>query len=795
MRGTSRARPGQLVIQPGEERRRTSSHYTPKSLTAPIVRRTLEPLLAAMGPEPPSELILSLRICDPAMGSGAFLVEACRFLADQLVAAWTREGRAELVASPHEDVNLHARRLVAQTCLYGVDKNRLAVGLAKISLWLETMARDLPFTFLDHALRHGDSLVGLTFEQIRGFHWEPTTQIDFASKELESALEGAIADRQEIQRLAADPSPEAERDKEWLLREAQHSLLRVRLIADLIVGAFFAADRKKVLGDRLKLVTDWLKAGGRETPNELIEMQEEIRKRIPVFHWMIEFPEVFYAERPDPLDGGRMNGAAWMDAFVGNPPFMGGRRISGEYGDEYSQWLEQIHSASKNADLCAHFFRRTGRLLGLHGTIGLLATNTIAQGDTRSVGLQRLIREGFAIFEAIRSMPWPGDAAVFVSVVLLAKGTARSSTGQHFLDGQPIAAISSRLLGESERTDPVSLKANQGFSFQGTILVGSGFLLTPDERNQLITKDYRNAACISPFIGGEEVNSNPTQMYDRYVINFHDKPLDECAKWPNLLDIVREKVKPQREGVKREAHRRYWWQFGDKRPALYSSVTILDRCLVTAQVTKHLMFSFQPTNRVFSQKLTVFPLSSYTPFIILQSRIHEFWVRLLSSTMKEDLNYSASDCFDNFPFPHPDPRTVIPSLEDIGQRLYETRANYMLDTQHGLTTTYNLLKDPDCHDPRIEELRRLHEEIDRAVLAEYGWSDILVPPYVTPGTDAERRALEAFEDQVIDRLFVLNAQRAEEEKRELAKAPVKAPAKKGRGRKPKGDDGQRSLLE
>ena len=245
MKGTLRARPGQLVIQPGEERRRTSSHYTPKSLTAPIVRRTLEPLLAAMGPEPPSELILSLRVCDPAMGSGAFLVEACRFLADQLVAAWTREGRAELVASPHEDVNLHARRLVAQTCLYGVDKNRLAVGLAKLSLWLETMARDLPFTFLDHALRWGDSLVGLTFEQIQGFHWHPTAQIDFATDELTVALEEAIVERRKIQELAADPSPEAQKEKEWLLRDAEDALLRVRLIADLIVGAFFAAEKDK----------------------------------------------------------------------------------------------------------------------------------------------------------------------------------------------------------------------------------------------------------------------------------------------------------------------------------------------------------------------------------------------------------------------------------------------------------------------------------------------------------------------------------------------------------------------
>lgn len=799
IRDTQRARPDQLVIQPGEERRRTSSHYTPKSLTGPIVRRTLEPLLAAMGPEPPSELILSLRVCDPAMGSGAFLVEACRFLADQLVAAWTREGRAELVASPHEDVNLHARRVVAQTCLYGVDKNRLAAGLAKISLWLETMARDLPFTFLDHALRWGDSLVGLTFEQIRGFHWQPEAQIDFAAKELEGALEEAITQRRKIQELAEDPSPEAQKQKEWLLRDAEDALARVRLIADLIVGAFFSAEkdreRKQELGRRLQAVTEWLQGGGREIPAELIEMQEAIRARIPVFHWMIEFPEVFYAERPDPLDGGKLNGAAWMDAFVGNPPFLGGKRISSEYGDSYADWLSEIHRSGKNPDLCAHFLRRHAFFLGCHGTIGLLSTNTIAQGETRDISLKALVASGFIIYDAIRSLKWPGEAAVAVSVVHLATGMPKSAAGFYLrLDGTCVSNINSSLRPKQERNAPVLLSSNLATSFVGSYVLGLGFVLPPDERNFLVQRSRDNSALIYPYLGGEEVNSSPTQSHSRYVINFGAMPLSEAEKWPDLICIVRERVKPERDVVKRDAHRKYWWQYADKRPALYDSLKGLARCLVTSIHAKHLIFSFQPTDRVFSHALSIFAVEHMTAFSVLQSLAHEAWAKLLSSSMKDDLRYSASDCFENFPFPHPDPRTVIPSLEDIGQRLYDTRAQYMQDTQQGLTTTYNLLKDPGCHDPRIEELRHLHEEMDRAVLAAYGWDDIPVPPYVPPTTDAERRALEAFEDEIIDRLFVLNAQRAEEEKQQQAASPAKATQKKGRGRKPK-DERQGSLLD
>jgi hypothetical protein len=176
VRGTELARAGRLVLQPGEERRRTSSHYTPRSLSAPIVKKTLEPLLACMGEEPSSERLLQLKLCDPAMGSGAFLVEACRALADQLVAAWTRESRLEEMVTAREDAVTHARRLVAQRCLYGVDKNPFAVQLAKLSLWLVTLSRDLPFTFVDHALRCGDSLVGVDFDQVRAFHWQPKEQ-------------------------------------------------------------------------------------------------------------------------------------------------------------------------------------------------------------------------------------------------------------------------------------------------------------------------------------------------------------------------------------------------------------------------------------------------------------------------------------------------------------------------------------------------------------------------------------------------------------------------------------------
>ena len=170
---------GALVLQPNEERRRSGSHYTPRELTEPIVRHALAPVLDRLrgedGRAPTPSRILDLKVCDPAMGSGAFLVETCRQLADALVDAWGAHGEMPVIP-PDEDEVTFARRLVAQRCLYGIDRNPMAVDLAKVSLWLSTLARDHPLTFVDHALRHGDSLVGLSRRQIEAFHWLPDSK-------------------------------------------------------------------------------------------------------------------------------------------------------------------------------------------------------------------------------------------------------------------------------------------------------------------------------------------------------------------------------------------------------------------------------------------------------------------------------------------------------------------------------------------------------------------------------------------------------------------------------------------
>jgi hypothetical protein len=404
---------GSMVLQPSDERRRSGSHYTPRSLSGPIVTKALEPVLKQLGEQPRPEQILGLKVCDPAMGSGAFLVEACRQLGDALVAAWHAHDCLPRIP-PDEDEVLHARRLVAQRCLYGVDKNPMAVDLAKLSLWLATLAKDHPFTFLDHALRCGDSLVGLTRRQIAGFHWQPKDEQTFVQLELAGRIKRVTEYRQQIIE-AGDHMPFLL--KQQKLAVAEESLQLPRFVGNLVVAGFFGAakDGQRQTGrdELFGQLSAWWESGMRpELRVSLGKAEATLRSaghHINPFHWQIEFPEVFGRDKPG------------FDCIVGNPPFMGGSKISSTYGDAYLEWLLIIHAESHgNGDLVAHFYRRAFSLLRDGGTFGLIATNTIAQGDTRTTGLRWICTHGGTIYSARRRYKWPGQAAVVVSVIYFA---------------------------------------------------------------------------------------------------------------------------------------------------------------------------------------------------------------------------------------------------------------------------------------------------------------------------------------------------------------------------------------
>jgi hypothetical protein len=770
---------GSPVLQPTDERRRTGSHYTPRSLTEPIVRHALEPAFDRLGPDATPEQILDLKVCDPAMGSGAFLVEACRALAARLVKAWERWPEKRPAIPADEDEDLHARRLVAQRCLYGVDKNPLATDLAKLSLWLATLAREHEFTFLDHALKSGDSLVGLTRAQIAAANWD-------ASKPGLPLFRQLVSDRvAEVTKgraeIRAAPDDIARTIQEARHRKLEDRIKDVRIIGDAVIAAFSAEEKPRARETKRAEVESWLSA----SPvgwDKLVAMATTLKHcahPLRPFHWEIEFPEVF--ERAN----------RGFDALIGNPPFLGGARIWPTFGGPYTAWLKQVHekSGGKAVDLVAHFFRRANDLISAVGTFGLIATNTIAQGDTRAAGLKQICGSDSRIIRAQRRLKWPGSAAVLVSVIHISRNPTHDGA---ILDGESVRGINSYLLPYSEEFEASILRENKGRCFRGCDTYGTGFIFSPEsdpelagnieEMNALVARNQRNAERIFPFVGGKELATDPLQRHHRYAINFADLSLDEARQWPDLLAIVATKVKPLRDklgGYSVAIRRRdYWWQYGTYTPALYRAIDGMDRVVAISQTTTFICFAFIPSRMVFSQKLIVLPVRySHREFTILQSRLHETWALTLGSTMKDDPVYSPPDCFETYPFPTAFETSI--ALESAGQAYNAHRAALMVARNEGMTKTYSRFHDPNDTDGDIQRLRELHAAMDRAVLEAYGWHDLTAraEPRFLDEDSEDDHAYQGrlfwpsdFRDEVLARLLALNAARHAEEVR-LGVAP------------------------
>ena len=382
---------GAMVLQPSEERRRSGSHYTPRALTEPIVRTTLEPILARLrgadGRPPRPEQILDLKVCDPAMGSGAFLVEACRQLGDALVEAWHAHGEVPAIP-PDEDEVIFARRLVAQRCLYGVDRNPVAVDLAKVSLWLVTLAKDHALTFVDHALRHGDSLVGLSRKQIEAFHWDPDAPRFQAGFETMRVREH-VAKVAELRRRIREAD---ESVSDWELRdlwdEAQFELGKVRLFGDLVLAAFFEGEKPKEREAKRSEYASAVVSGEAERYRGWLEEWRHAEPPLAPFHWEIEFPEVFERENPG------------FDAIVGNPPFCG-QEHSISAGNVATTWTGSRRCTRRATATPTSSPTSSGALstcCAQDGAFGLIATNTIGQGDTRATGLRWICQHGGEIY-------------------------------------------------------------------------------------------------------------------------------------------------------------------------------------------------------------------------------------------------------------------------------------------------------------------------------------------------------------------------------------------------------------
>ena len=360
--------PGALYVTVAGDRRASGTYYTPRSLAEEVVQYALDPVAYDPGPadeadpekwklKSPNEL-LDLNIADIAMGSGAFLVAACRYLAARLLEAWEDENVpiGDVIAhadslpsaeSPPVDPlerDVLAHRLVAERCLYGVDRNPMAVEMAKLSLWLVTLAKDRPFSFLDHALREGDSLLGVTsLDQVKALHMDPSrgralhARLRPIAPDVDAAVDRALTLRDELESFVVRDVRDAQR-KADLHEEATAALEDARLLADVVVGAALASGEGTNLDEALASVESYVPvaldagapAGSRALARHALSDTSQrwlqsgradagVDRRC--FHWALELPEVW-----------RRGG---FDAIVGNPPFQGGQKITGALGTSY----------------------------------------------------------------------------------------------------------------------------------------------------------------------------------------------------------------------------------------------------------------------------------------------------------------------------------------------------------------------------------------------------------------------------------------------------------------------------
>jgi hypothetical protein len=287
-------------------------------------------------------------------------------------------------------------------------------------------------------------------------------------------------------------------------------------------------------------------------------------------------------------------------------------------------------------------------------------------------------------------------------------------------------------------------------------------VLQPDQAQALIKKDPRNREVLFPYLNGEDLNSRPDQSPSRWVINFFDWGLEGAERYPDCMAIVREKVKPERDrlGLKAEPtarmRARLWWQYGRRADGLYSAIAGMQRVLVRARIANIHSVSYVPNGWIYNEKVVVFV---DCPFAVLQSSIHEIWARSHSSTLRTDMQYTPSDCFETFPFP-----LDTSSLASIGERYYQHRQSIMQARQEGLTATYNRFHNPREQAEDIVQLRELHREMDEAVAAAYGWQDLKLDHDFYETRQGTRYTIsEEARREVLDRLLKLNHERYAQE--------------------------------
>lgn len=808
------------------ERGKSGSHYTPEELVQPLIKHSLEYLIEdrikpyhqkKQSKENTIQSLLSLKIADVACGSGHILLSAARRLALEIARVQSDEEQ------PNPLSIRKAMKDVVRNCIYGVDKNPLAVELCKIALWLEAYNPGEPLNFLDHHIKCGDAIVGLAHREelekgIADEAFKAHSEVEKKSlvpsndaRVLEITLASYLLRRNKQERKEYEnraiqlkaqfeestgnivhealleykqfnQMPETTPEEVIIKQKAYNRFLSgqgntfLKNMADVQVAQFFIPKTEE---NKDLLITDFeyrqILGGHKGWQGQKAAKAYAIAHEKKFFHWFLEFPEVFQ-------QGG-------FDCVLGNPPFLGGQKLSGNYGDDFLECIKYGFAPIGAVDLVTYFFRRIFNLIKPNGYQSLISTNTIAQGRAREDGLDIIVKNGGTINHAVRSMKWPGLAAVEVALVTLTKQDWKKD---FFLNGKIVKTITAYLDDTETKDVPFMLLQNKGKSFQGTMILGNGFIIEENLATELISKDINNQKIIFKYLNGDDFSNHPSQKPSRWVINFFDWEEDFCRQnYPEAFSIVEKRVKQDRQKNNREQYRKLWWIYGERRVALYTELIGKNRVIALPSVSKHVALGFTPTNYVFMNKITIITFDKYHYFTILGSIVHNIWAWKNCSTIgSAGLNYSPTDAFETFPVPKNLSVITQDCLANIGENFDKHRNELMLLLNLGLTKTYNLFHfqfltsvDIEAISKQSQEvskqaqldifkLRELHKQMDEAVLDAYGWSDIQLKhdfyevDYL-PENDRVRYTIHPdARKEILKRLLALNHKIYEEEIRE-----------------------------
>ena len=434
------------------------------------------------------------------------------------------------------------------------------------------------------------------------------------------------------------------------------------------------------------------------------------------------------------------------DAIIGNPPYLGAKLLKPTHGADYADKVRAAFPAVPGmADFCVYWFRKAHDQLAADGRAGLVGTQNIRNNQSRVGGLDYITQTGGTIVEAVARQVWSGEAAVHVSVVNWIKG---DQTGEKVLTLQNGDSVESPW--ETYTLDMINAALSVGFDvtsaqplfantarqrcFTGQMIGHEKFLITSDERDELIKEDPKTVEVTFPYLNGREFLSGGN-VTDRYVIDFGQRDRFEAEAHPAALQWVKNQVLPDRQknaekgvvdgGKMRSHHKQFlarWWQLAFPRVELMSQVNKRSRFIVCSRVTKRPIFIFVSQTIRPGDALSCFTFEDDYSFGILQSSAHFVWFVAKCSKLKGDFRYSPESVFDTFPWPQGPTRKQIAEVAAAAVALRGLRREVMTARGWSLRELYRTLDTPGDNPLRTAQAR-----LDAAVRAAYA-----MPPNADP---------------------------------------------------------------